>query len=137
MTRDELFPSTSKFFRASDLSAGPVVVEIEVVRMEELRNNGKAETKPVAYFRRQRKALVINRTNFDAIGDATNIFDTDKWPGRTIELFPATTEMNGQIVPCVRARKPQPGAPALTTTGKPLKPARKISTDDMDDEIPF
>ena len=72
--------------------------------------------------------MPLNMTNFDAVADICGD-DTEDWPGKEIELYPTTTRMGGEIVDCVRVRKPRELEPAPP---KPTEPSPE-----MDDGIPF
>ena len=136
MKRDDVFPS--KYFRGADF-AQPKVLTIDVVHMELLKTNGKEESKPVAYFKKAKKALVLNRTNFDAITDIAGDDDYDNWPDTRIELYSVMQEVRGEMKNCVRVRAPQAELSlepkkAKAKTGSKPKPSIQ---DDMDDEVPF
>ena len=50
--------------------------------------------------------LPLNRVNWDSVAEICGD-DTEEWPGKKIELFPATTEMKGKPTPCIRVRAPE------------------------------
>ena len=64
-------------------------------------------SRPVLYFDSDSSArgLVLNKVNGDTaaagFGD-----DMEEWIGQSIVLYPATTHLRGQVVPCVRIRVP-------------------------------
>ena len=62
------------------------------------------------------------------------------WPGCQVELYPATTEMRGEIVACIRVRAPAQGdiaaAPAKAASAT-KRPVQSPPPDDMADDIPF
>lgn len=97
----EAFPS--KYLCAADLRSQPSSLVMGVVEMEPVGREN--EIKPVLYFKGRRKGMVLNKTNSNAIvaqyGD-----DSDMWAGRTITIYPTTTDMAGDIVPCVRVQPP-------------------------------
>jgi hypothetical protein len=136
-TRHEAFPS--KYLKAADLIKGPIVLEIREAPQETLTGfDGQQQTKTVVYFVGTRKKLPLNRTNWNAIADATGEEDSDHWPGHKIELYPSTTEMNGKTLPCIRVRTPM----VRTTRPQPMAKtdvaaARDDAAADMNDEIPF
>ena len=129
--RDDVFPS--RFLKCADLNGKPVVVTIESAPIETLKNGKGEESKTVLYFRKTKKALPLNRVNWDSVCDITGEADTENWPDHRIELFPTTTEMKGETVPCIRIR-----APAQREFPKPKPPAPKPPlADELDDEVPF
>lgn len=134
MTRDEIFPA--KYLKASDLNGKPIAVTIENAPVETLKNaEGKEQTKVVLYFRGAKKALPLNVTNFDACADACGA-DTDDWPGHTIELYPAKTQMAGKTVDCIRIRPPaQRTLPASKPKASAV--AQPALAEEMNDDIPF
>jgi hypothetical protein len=131
MTRDEVFPS--KYLKAADLKSKPQIVTIECAPYETLKSlEGKETRKIVLYFKNAHKSLPLNATNFDAVCDATNCFDTEHWAGQRIELYPTKTTMGGKPVDCIRIRRPPASRPTPAAVPLPPPPA-----DEMSDEIPF
>jgi hypothetical protein len=130
--REDVFPS--KYLRAGDLNGKSAVVTIVSAPIETLKGANGEERKTVLYFRGKKKVLPLNRTNWDSVAAICGE-DTDTWPGEQIELFPTQTEMKGELVDCIRVRRPRQDeeAKAPKKSAKPLKPI----ADDMDDAIPF
>jgi hypothetical protein len=133
--RDDVFPS--KFLRAADLSGKPITVTIESAPLETLKSpEGKEQTKTVLYFKKTKKALPLNVTNWDAVADIAGD-DSDDWPGHKVELYPTTTEMKGKTVDCIRIRPPaQRELPKIKQKPPAPKPPIPVG-EEMDDEIPF
>ena len=132
MKRDEVFPS--KYLKSTDLNGGRIEATIERAMLETLKSpDGKEQTKMVLYFRKARKALPLNRTNFEAVSEVVGDDETDRWPGHRIELYADKTQMAGKTVDCVRIR-----APAQRELPQQKSPAPKPSPDDeTDDGVPF
>jgi hypothetical protein len=127
MKRADVF--ADKYLKAADLNGRVRVLEIDHAPLETLKNaKGEEQQKIVLYFVGAKKALPLNMTNFDAVADICGD-DTDFWPGQKIELHPTRTQMGGQMVDCVRVRKP-PGPQAPP-------PKREEPPAEMDDGIPF
>ena len=134
-TRSEAFPS--KYLKAGDLR-GPVVLEIRDAPTETLTGfDGQQESKTVLYFVGTTKRLPLNKTNFFAVADVTGEEDSDRWPGRKVELYPAETEMNGRVLPCVRIRTPAVRAAPRPLAKSDAAAARADAADDIDDTVPF
>jgi hypothetical protein len=137
-TREELFPS--KYLKAADLKGKAVVVNIASAPIETLKTpNGSEERKTVLYFSNgAKKVLPLNRTNWDSVASICGE-NSDDWPGQEIELFPSTTELRGEVVGCVRIRRPQGGTVAKKAAAPAAKKAKRPPGDDsdMDDEVPF
>lgn len=141
MKRDDAFPS--KYFHGGDFDQ-PKIVTIKSVCFEPLRNNdGKEETKPVAYFEGAAKGLVLNVTNWDAITDIVGDDDSKSWPDHRIELYSIPVEVRGKVTKGVRVRAPQdelrlqPRLEPRTRKAKPVPPPKSSVADDLDDEVPF
>src|SRR5262249_52811200 len=129
--RDDVFPS--RFLKCADLNGKSAVLTIKSASLEKLKNgNGEEETKTVIYFEKAKKGLILNRTNWDKIAELTGEDDSDNWPGSRVEVFPATTEMRGKTVDCIRVR-----APAQQELPKPKPAPAPTPASEMDDEIPF
>jgi hypothetical protein len=115
-----------------------VVVTIDRVTRETLKNGDEQKVKPVIYFRGAKKALVCNVTNWTEIADLTGKDDDADWKGVVIELYPHTTEVKGKPTPCVRVRAPRQAELSLKTSSaaaQELPPAMVDTT--LDDVIPF
>lgn len=61
--------------------------------MEEV--GSERESMPVIYFKNRNKALILNKTNLNVIGEICGP-DTDSWPGREIVLFSTTAMLRKQ-----------------------------------------
>jgi hypothetical protein len=134
MTHDEVFPS--KYLKAADLKGRPTIVTIDRAPLENLKSlDGEEQQKVVLYFRGAQKSLPLNVTNFDAVCDATSVFDTEDWPGQRIELYPARTTMGGKTVDCIRIRPVS--APRSVAPPAPALAAQQQPADELSDDIPF
>jgi hypothetical protein len=86
VTLSDAFPS--KYLKAADLAGGPVVAIIKLAVLEKINGFDRTETaKVIVYFTKKLKPLILNRTNFEAIGDICGSYDSDDFPGTKIELF--------------------------------------------------
>jgi hypothetical protein len=131
MRKDDVFQS--KYLKAADLDGNPITLTIASATLETLKNpKGEEQKKIVLGFRKAKKTLPPNLTNFEAVVDATGEDDTENWPGHKVELYPSEVQMGGKMVDCIRIRAAAQGV---------LKPKTKAAaapvSDDMDDEIPF
>ena len=132
MRASEAFPS--KWIAAADLNDKNIRLTIARVEMEDIGD----DRKPVIYFQNAKKGLVCNKTNSKSIVAAYGD-EMDDWAGCELILFPIMTEYQGNQVPAVRVRAPQP-----KDNPKPkqeTKPATALAPSypptDMDDTIPF
>jgi hypothetical protein len=101
MNRNQLFPS--KYFAAADLTK-PLNVVIEGSSVEKLNDpNGGVDEKLVLRFTKQKKRLVVNKTNYNSIADLHGD-ETEDWGGKSIQLYADTTNVGAKRVACVRVR---------------------------------
>ena len=114
------FAFSSTYIRKEDLTQ-PVRVTIDRVAVEKVSGDDGGESKPVVYFQGREKGLVLNRVNAELIVVATGETDTDRWPGREIELYSDSSIMfKGRVVGGVRVRPVTPATappPASATNG--------------------
>jgi|WetSurMetagenome_2_1015567.scaffolds.fasta_scaffold00291_24 hypothetical protein len=64
---------------------------------------GKKSSKLLLYFKGKKLPLACNKTNCRTLASMFGS-DADAWVGRTIVLYPTTTEMNKTVVDCIRVR---------------------------------
>ena len=132
MKKNDVFPS--RFLKAGDLNGEPITLTIASAAYETLKNpKGSEEQKLVVGFRKTKKLMIVNVTNFDGIADATGEADSDDWINHKIEVYPSEVQVGTEMKPCLRVRAPSQGE-LKAAVAKKKPPAE---TDDMDDEIPF
>ncbi len=104
-TVSDAFPSN--WFKAADLNNRTVKVTIDKVIFEEIGQN--KDKKPVMYFEKVKKGLVLNKTNATEIA-AKHGETMEGWTGKEIELFSMMVPFQGQNVAAIRVRavKPEP-----------------------------
>ena len=139
----DVYPT--KYFVAADFPQTPMVLQIEIARLEKFENDDKEVEKLVVYFRGQKSGLIVGPTVWDQIADVVaadgvSKFDSDdytKWKDHWLELHRDKTPFGRKgLVDCIRVRKP--GA-----IPKKLKEAAKTAAtrpdlkSDLDDEIKF
>lgn len=99
---ENVYQSKSNFLKAADLPDGkqvPVVIEsCELIKMDD-------KDKVNVHFKGKEKTLVLNKTNSNAISHVYGP-DTDAWIGKSIFLFTALVEYQGNSVPAVRVSVP-------------------------------
>lgn len=93
MNVHELFPS--RWLSGHDLNGKPVTVTIKNVTMEEMLTPRGEETKPVVWFEKAQKGLVLNKTNALAIAKLHGP-DTETWGGKPVKLYPTTISAFGE-----------------------------------------
>ena len=98
-----MFPSN--YIGAADLKGRDVKLVIEDVKLDELMmQGGKKQKKPVIYFAKTPKMMVLNKTNAKTILTMHGP-EMKAWIGKSITLYPTTTKLGRDTVPCVRVRE--------------------------------
>jgi len=150
------FPS--KYVRAADLPDGKfITVTIDRVETDNVAGNGEPEEcKPILFFARKEKGLVLNKTNANTIAGAYG-HETDDWAGKPVLIYATETQYGGKMVPCVRVKIPkgdnrpaaQQAANGATTQPRPkYQPQPAVFSEDEavpavagrlppEDDIPF
>ena len=120
------FPS--KYLKAADLQDRQVKLTMQRVELEKIQDDDR---KPVLYFAKTEKGMVLNKTNSKVIAN-TYGDDTDEWEGKEVVLYPAMVDFRGDMVEAIRVRIPKPaGQPQAPT------PISENPADGFSDEIPF
>ena len=122
-----MFPS--KYLKVEDLEGHPVRLKIEKAVTESLKdfNTGKMIPKTVLSFEDTDKILVLSaKINWTAVEEIAGE-DTGDWAGHEIEVYPAETEVQGKMKPCIRIRAPKAKAKAKAPPAKKY-PDDRIST---------
>ena len=130
------FPSI--YLKCADLDEQPHLVTIRTCVQEWLGQGKDKEQKPVLYFEKGPKGLVLNKTNAKTIVKAYGD-DTTGWPGKLIEIYPTRVPFGDEEVDAIRIRTPEPApAPALapsTKTAAPATTAAPMADDNLDEEL--
>jgi hypothetical protein len=112
MKISQLFPS--KYVKAADLNGKSVTLTIAKLVLEELGHGPEKERKPVLYFQKATKGLVLNRTNAMIVvglyGD-----ESDEWEGKRITIYPTKVRAFGAMQETIRVKEFKP--PPLTQDG--------------------
>ena len=114
-TVSDAFPSN--WLKAADLNNRTVKVTIDKVVFEEIGQH--KDKKPVMYFDKVKKGLVLNKTNATKIA-ATHGESMEGWTGKEIELYPAMVPFQGQDVAAIRVRIEAPERPQREDFNAPL-----------------
>lgn len=139
MKISDLFPS--KFVKAADLNNKPVTLTITKLVVEKMGHGAEEERKPVLYFRKATKGLVLNRTNAMIIA-ALYGNESDEWEGKRITIYPTKVRAFGSIQDCIRVREeipaqPKPQAKAPQVEEHPEIDDDEDITDEGQNENPF
>lgn len=98
-----MFPS--KYLGAADCKGRDVTVTIAKVQVDELQMvGGKKQNKPVLYFEKTEKMMVLNKTNAKSIA-LLHGPEMKAWAGKSITVYPTTTRCGRDTVDCVRVRE--------------------------------
>jgi hypothetical protein len=132
MKQDDVFPS--KYLKAEDLD-DEITLTISKIEMAEFEDNkGIKAEKPVAYFREVQKGLIINKTNWKSIAEATGEEDSDNWIGKQITLFVLDVAAFGDNVAAIRVKKTAINKAALLKRyHELLAKAETIGVDGLED----
>ncbi len=108
-----------KYLTGDDLD-GDVTVVIDRVVMEPFRDpRTRLETrKPVMYFQRAKRGLIVNRTNWRAVAELYGD-ESDRWIGKRITLTPAMVDAYGKQTKAVRVRPNRPPLAVASTEPEP------------------
>lgn len=97
MNINTLFPS--KYVKAADLNGRRINVTISRVSLEQMGN--PPERKPVLYFEKAAKGLVMNKTIGMSIAHLHGD-ETDGWKGKRITLYPTQVSAFGKMNDVIR-----------------------------------
>lgn len=134
------FPT--KYLSAKDLKGRTFTLAMDKLVFEDIGDDGD---KPVLYFKKAEKGLVLNKTN---AGEISDVFGDDYtlWGGGTLTLYPDRTSYQGKMVDCIRVAAKPEHLPAslrgsITQNAQaPLNQPAPIEHDeykDLNDAIPF
>jgi hypothetical protein len=125
---DQLVPSNSKYLSKDDVGEDGVILTIKGFKVEVLKNDDGEEEKTVMYFEEDYKPMVLNRTNSQLVGVATNAKTAGEARGKQIVVYnDPTVSFGGKITGGLRVKK-LVGAP---------KQARAKTDGFEDDKVPF
>ena len=95
------------YLYAEMLEGEDKILTIKAVVETKLENPrvGTVDVKPVLYFEETDLKLALNETNSETLTEILpgNGF-VDAWVGQKIQLFPTTTKVGKEVVPCIRIR---------------------------------
>lgn len=127
---NDIYESSSKFLKASDLNNGKPVVEIESAEVKENTYDGQTKKQIVLSFVGKDKVLGLNFTNATRISHLVGTEDFEQWIGWRIRLYVDQTKVEGRMVDCIRIF---PDLPEQTSErAKAATAGAKF-----DDEVPF
>jgi len=128
MKISQLFPS--KYVKAADLNGKTVTLTIAKLVVEELGHGAEKERKPVLYFQKATKGLVLNRTNAMTIAGLYGD-ESDDWEGKRISIYPTRIRAFGSMQDTIRVREEIPAQPRPQAQTTHVEEAAEI--DDVED----
>lgn len=133
MKVSQLFPS--KFVKAADLNGKPVTLTIKELKIEKMGHGAEEERKPVLFFERATKGLVLNRTNAMVIASLYGD-EADDWAGKRVTIYPTRVRAFGQMQDCIRVKPEIPAQPQAQA--HPVAPVEEASEiDDQEDVVDY
>lgn len=130
MKISQLFPS--KYVKAADLNGKTVTLTIEKLVVEELGHGSEKERKPVLYFAKATKGLVLNRTNAMTIAGLYGD-ESDEWKGKRVSIYPTRIRAFGAMQDTIRIREEIPAQPKPQAQATQEEEVSEI--DDVEDMI--
>ncbi len=128
MKISQLFPS--KYVKAADLNGKTVTLTIAKLVVEELGHGAEKERKPVLYFQKATKGLVLNRTNAMTIAGLYGD-ESDDWEGKRVSIYPTRIRAFGAMQDTIRVREEIPAQPKPQAHVVQIEDAAEI--DDVED----
>lgn len=107
-----------RWVKAWDLGGKPVTVTIVKVEAgvienpkEKVNDKPKRQRLPIVWFKGAKKPLGLNKTNAQTIAKMYGN-RTEDWLGKTVTIFPTTTQAFGEEKDCIRIKPAVPKGPA-------------------------
>lgn len=133
MKISQVFPS--KYVAAADLNGKTVTLTIQRVTLEEMKDHdNKMIKKPVVWFEKATKGLVLNVTNAKIIA---NLYgdETDDWKGKRIGIYPTRVQAFGKPQDAIRVREEIPAMSKPVATAAQVE--ERSGLDDDEDVADF
>ena len=93
-----------KYVAAFELKGNDLALTIKSVAIEKvIGGKGREESCPVLHFEEAKKGMVLNKTNAKMVAKLYGT-DPEVWVGKTITLYPTTTDYQGETTECIRIR---------------------------------
>jgi len=98
----------SPYAAAHDLTGDVIVEVVKVVPGELTGEGGIKSKKPLLYLKGKKKPWAACKTDCRRIAKMSGSPNTDDWTGMRVTLYPTTTKLKGETVPCIRCRAERP-----------------------------
>lgn len=130
MKMSQVFPS--KYVKAVDLGGKTVTLTMKAVKVEEMGHGSEKERKPVLYFEKATKGLVLNRTNAMIIAGMYGD-ESDEWGGKRISIYPTTVRAFGGTHETIRVKEEIPAQPKPQVATADIEEPHEL--DDIEDMV--
>ncbi len=117
-TFDQAWPS--RYLTAADLSGRSFTASIRSIEFEKMQDGSE---KPVAYFNKVKKGVVLNKTKGKFLAGLAKSLKFDDWLGLEVQVREGVTSFKGDEVACIKFERSQ-------------KQKTKDVKDALDDELP-
>lgn len=140
-TYDDWFPSN--FFKADDLDEGSLILTISDIHPEKMQDG---KSKPCVFFKEDKRALVLNVTNKNALKLLTKSNDPQDAIGLRVMLVQVEAEYQGKPCKALRLRRPPALGGRATAEqseqpkpepAKRSRPRGKTVAEELSDDIPY
>lgn len=123
---------TKNSLKAADLGNSRAKVVIEDAKLVKFDNGDKI----VLSFAGKEKCLILNKTNAKTIEEMLGSDETDRWMGKSIVLYVAKVDYQGQRVPAIRVSDdPRDYPKASKVKAASVEDDAPVAADE--DEVPF
>lgn len=120
------------YLKSEDLQGRAVSAVVASVQTEDIKDNdtGRMEKKLVMHFVGKDKALILNRTNCEAMEAITGTDDYGAWVGHVVVLFvDPSVKFGSKVTGGLRIRARQAAVPP--------PPPPPVIIEDEEDPVPF
>lgn len=132
MKMSDVFPS--KYVKTADLNGRVVTLTIKGLAIEQMTNHSnEMERKPVLYFEKATKGLVLNRTNAMTIA-ALYGDESDDWVGKRISIYATKVRAFGSMQDAIRVKEEIPAQPKPQAQAVPVEENEIDDAEDVTDE---
>ena len=130
---DGAFPS--RYLTSGDVEGKRFTATIKSVEFCKMSDG---QEKPVAFFEKMKKGVVLNKTKGKLIAELAKSKKFDDWVGVSVDIYGSTTDLRGEEVPCIKfartdKQKAQQVKDAIGGDGLPDDLAG--DDDDSDDDL--
>jgi hypothetical protein len=104
-----------RYNTGDDLRGKPHTLTIEKVQIETMHPQGQAVRKAAIYFKQAKRPFVLNKQFAESIAQALHEYDTAKWAGQDITIYPVPSRGGKGDTILARLPQTQPSQPETQT----------------------